>query len=177
MSAPTYSSSNYDTAANKYEQLAKKYTGESAYRYSDVASKQANAQAKATAESEGAAAQNVAKNAGYSRARAALEGAAARAAAYKNQYANSYQNAYNNINGANAAALQAQGALLSGAAQKDANKYQSDSNRYGSAMGAVGGIFTGASNALSDVTKKDIHAQTDSERRRSELLARLKGGR
>lgn len=177
MSAPSYSSSNYDSAAAKYEQLAQKYTGENAYKYSDVASRQATAQAKATAESEGAAAQNLARNAGYSRARAAQEGAAARASAYKNQFANSYQNSYSNINNANTAALQAQGALLNGAMQKDSNRYQSDSNRYGAAMGAVGGLFTGASNALSDGTQKEIYAKTDCNKRREELLSRLKGGR
>lgn len=178
MSAPRYSSSNYDSAAEKYERLAQKYTGENAYRYSDVASRQADSQAKATSESAGASAQNLARNAGYSRARAAREGAAARAAAYKNQYANSYQNAYSNINNANASELQAQGALLNGAMLKDSNNYQSESNRYGAAMGAVGGAFTGMANAIpSDENLKTIYAKTDCNKRREELLSRLKGGK
>lgn len=175
MSAPKYSSSNYDSAAAKYEQLAKQYTGENAYKYSNVAANQAHEQAKQAAESEGAAAQNLALNAGYSRARAAREGAAARAAAYRNQYANSYGNAISNIQTANANAVNAYQPLVTGAQQKDSNKYQSDSNRYGAAMGAVGGIFTGAANALSDENAKDIRASSDTEKRRCEILKRLRG--
>ena len=57
MSAPKYSSSSYDSAAAKYEQLAKKYTGENAYKYANDASDMANAQAEASAKSAGAAAQ------------------------------------------------------------------------------------------------------------------------
>lgn len=176
MSAPRYSSSNYDAAAKKYTELAEQYTGENAYKYSQVAADQAKTQAKGYAESEGAAAQNLSRNAGYSRAKAAQAGAAARASAYKNAYSNSYNNAYSNINNANTNRLQAQGALLSGAQQKDANKYQSESNRYGAAMGAVGGFFTGAANAIpSDENKKDIIVETDTDKRRCELIARLRG--
>lgn len=174
MSAPKYSSSNYDSAAAKYEQLAKQYTGENAYKYFNVAANQAHEQAKQAAESEGAAAQNLALNAGYSRARAAREGAAARAAAYRNQYANSYGNAISNIQTANANAVNAYQPLVTGAQQKDSNKYQSDSNRYGAAMGAVGGLFTGAANALSDEDAKNIRASSDTEARRCEILRRLR---
>ena len=184
MSAPSYSSNNYDTAAAKYEQLAKKYS-ETDFSVNQLeAADQARSQAKGAAESEGAAAQNLARNAGYSRARAAQEGAAARANAYKNNYSNSYNNTYGAMRDNKTALMQqwntrlnAQGALLNGAAQKDANKYQSDSNRYGAAMGAVGGVFTGASNALSDGTQKEIYAKTDCNKRRKELLSRLKGGK
>lgn len=175
MSAPKYSSSSYDEASKKYEQLARQYSGENAYKYTNIAATKAKSQARGAAESEGAAAQNLARNAGYSRARAAQEGAAARASSYKNNYNNVYNSNLSNIQQANQNALNAQGALLAGAQQKDANKYQSDSNRYGALMGGIGGIFTGASNALSDVTKKDIHEETDSEKRRAELLARLRG--
>lgn len=175
MSAPRYSSSSYDAAATKYQQLAEKYTGTNAYNNTNIASKQAQKNTRGYAENEGAAAQSLSLDAGYSRSRAAKDGAAARASSYQNQYANSYNNSLNNIQNANASALNAQGALLSGAQQKDANKYQSESNRYGAAMGAVGGAFTGMANALSDVTKKDIHEETDSEKRRAELLARLRG--
>ena len=175
MSAPRYSSSNYDSAAAKYQELANKYTGENAYKYSTVAADQAKTQAKGSSEAEGAAAQNLARNAGYSRARAAQAGAAARASSYKNNYSNSYNNAYNNIQTSNQNALNAQSALLSGAQQNDANKYQSESNRYGAAMGAVGGVFTGAANELSDGTQKEIYAKTDCNKRRAELLARLRG--
>lgn len=182
MSAPRYSSSNYDSAAAKYEQLAKKYSDTDFSVNQMTAAEQARSQAKGAAESEGAAAQNLALNAGYSRARAAQEGAAARANSYKNNYSDSYNNAYGAMRDNKNALMQqwntrlnTQGALLNGAAQKDSNKYQSDSNRYGAAMGAVGGIFTGAANALSDETMKDITAKTDCDRRREELLARLRG--
>lgn len=177
MSAPSYSSSNYDSAAAKYEQLAKKYTGENAYKNTLTASDYAKQQAQGYAESEGAAAQRNALNSGMSKAMAARAGANARANAYKNAYSDSYNSSLNNINTANTNAMQAYSTLLNGAAQKDANKYQSDSNRYGSAMGAVGGLFTGASNALSDGTQKEIYAKTDCNKRREELLSRLKGGK
>lgn len=177
MSAPKYSSSNYDSAAARYQQLADKYSGENAYKYADTAARQAQVQAKEAAESEGAAAQNLARNAGYSRAKAAQAGAAARASSYKNNYSNSYANTLSNIQTANSNALNAQQALLQGASQKDSNKYQSNSNRYGAAMGAVGGVFTGAANALSDESKKVIYAKTDCDKRREELLSRLKGGK
>lgn len=175
MSAPRYTNKNYQQAADEYNRLAHRYTGENAYRYSDIAAEKATSQAKGYAESEGAAAQNLARNAGYSRARAAQEGAAARANAYKNAYSNSYSNASNNINSANNAALQAQGAMLNGALQQDANRYQSESNRYGAAMGAVGGVFTGAANALSDENKKDIVCETNADERRAFLLKKLRG--
>lgn len=182
MSAPRYSSDSYDTAADKYEKLAKKYSETDFSVDTNSAARQARTQAKGASELEGVAAQNVAKNAGYTRAKAAQEGAAARSNSYRNQYANSYNNAYSAMRAnqdmkANQALnrLNAQSALLSGAQQKDANRYQSESNRFGAAMGGIGGIFTGASNALSDITKKDIHEETDAEARRAELLARLRG--
>lgn len=177
MSAPSYNSSSYDTAAAKYEQLAQKYAGENAYKNTLTASDFAKQQAQGYAESESAVARRNALNSGLSGAMAARAGANARANAYKNAYNDSYNSSLNNINTANQNALQAQGALLNGAMQKDSNKYQSDSNRYGAAMGAVGGLFTGASNALSDGTQKEIHAKTDCNKRREELLSRLKGGK
>lgn len=182
MSAPKYSSSSYDAAAAKYEQLAKKYSDTDFTVNQMEAANQARSQAKGAAESEGAAAQNLALNAGYSRARAAQEGAAARANSYKNNYSNSYNNAYgamrdnqNTKMSQMGTRLNAESNLLAGAQQKDANRYQSDSNRYGALMGGIGGVFTGASNALSDVSKKDIRAETDCERRREEILKRLRG--
>lgn len=182
MSAPKYSSSSYDAAAAKYEQLAKKYSDTDFTVNQMEAANQARSQAKGAAESEGAAAQNLALNAGYSRARAAQEGAAARANSYKNNYSNSYNNAYgamrdnqNTKMSQMGTRLNAESNLLAGAQQKDANRYQSDSNRYGALMGGIGGVFTGASNALSDETTKEIHAKTDCDKRREELLARLRG--
>ena len=182
MSAPRYDSSNYDSAAAKYEQLAKQYSGADFTVNQMTAAEQARSQAKGAAESEGAAAQNLALNAGYSRARAAQEGAAARANAYKNNYANAYNNAYGAMRDNKNALMQQMGTrlnaesnLMSGAQQKDSNKYQSDSNRYGAAMGAVGGLFTGASNALSDENAKNIRASSDTEKRRCEILKRLRG--
>ena len=185
MSAPRYSSSNYDAAAAKYEQLAKKYSDTDFSVNQMTAAEQARSQAKGAAESEGAAAQNLALNAGYSRARAAQEGAAARANSYKNNYSNSYSNAYGAMRDNKNALMQqwntrlnTQGALLNGAMQKDSNNYQSESNRYGAAMGAVGGAFTGMANAIpSDENLKTIYAKTDCNKRREELLSRLKGGK
>jgi hypothetical protein len=182
LSAPKYSSSSYDAAAAKYEQLAKKYSDTDFTVNQMAAAEQARSQAKGAAESEGASAQNLALNAGYSRARAAQEGAAARANSYKNNYSNSYNNAYGAMRDNQNTSMSQMGTrrnaesnLLAGAQQKDANRYQSDSNRYGALMGGIGGIFTGASNALSDVNKKDIHAETDCEKRREEILKRLRG--
>lgn len=175
MSAPKYSSKYYDSAAAKYEELAKRYTGQNAYRYTTDSANLAHTQAKQAAESEGAAAQNLALNAGYSRARAAREGAAAEAASYRNQYGDSYNSNLSNITNSNNAALQAQANLMQGAQAKDQNRYTSDSNRYGAAMGAVGGLFTGAANALSDENAKDIKDSSDStEKRRCELLGKLR---
>lgn len=176
MSAPRYSSSNYDDAAKKYEKLAAQYTGDSAYNANaELSSQVARKEAQGYAENAAESAQNAALSAGYTRAKAARMGASARANAYKDQYNNSYNTALSNRSQARNEALQAQGALLGGAQQKDANRYQSESNRFGSAMGAVGGIFTGAANALSDETKKNIHAKTDCNDRREKLLARLRG--
>lgn len=182
MSAPSYSSSNYDAAAAKYEQLAKKYSETDFSINQMTAAEQARSQAKGAAESEGAAAQNLALNAGYSRARAAQEGAAARANSYKNNYSNSYNNAYgamrdnqNTKMSQMGTRLNAEANLMQGAQAKDQNRYTSDSNRYGAAMGAVGGLFTGAANALSDENAKDIKDSSDAtEKRRCELLGKLR---
>lgn len=184
MSAPRYSSSNYDSAAKKYEELANKYYNteratSDTVQANNLAAQYGARQAKAASEAEGLSAQNEALNLGYSRSQAAQRGAEARANSFRNNYNSAYANMGNSLNssiqGAKDSAVQARGSLMSGAQQKDANRYQSESNRYGAAMGAVGGLFTGAANALSDETKKEIHAKTDCNKRREELLARLRG--
>lgn len=180
MSAPKYSSSNYDSAAAKYQQLADQYAGSDNYtKYAQQAAKTAGAEAQSAATQAGASAKSNALNAGYSRAKAARAGQNATASqfntSYNSSYNNAYNNAYNAATNAKNAQLNAYGSLLNGAQQKDANKYTSDSNRYGAAMGAVGGVFTGAANALSDGTQKEISAKTDVQKRRKELLSRLRG--
>lgn len=176
MSAPKYKSSSYDNAALQYQILLNKYTGENAYKNTDKASQQALTQAQGASEREGAAAQNLSRNAGYSRARAAQAGAGAKTNAFQNTYSSLYDKNLANINNANNALLSGYGQLVSGAQQKDANRYQSDSNRYGAAMGGIGGVFSGIGNMLmSDTNTKDIKAETDADRRRAELVARLRG--
>lgn len=183
MSVPKYSSSNYDSAANRYTELSKQYSGLDMTVDPMQAAKQAQNQAKGAAEAEGAAAQNLARNAGYSRARAAMAGATAQSNAYKNAYGNSYNNAYSAMqNNKNAQAqqkmnlLNSQQALMQGAAQKDQNKYTSDSNAFGAKMGAIGGLLNGVASVIpSDERTKDIKKKTDVNARRDELIARLRG--
>ena len=183
MSIPKYESLNYDSAASRYAELARQYSGQDVTVNQMEAARQAQSQAKGAAEAEGAAAQNLARNAGYSRARAAMAGATAQSNAYKNAYGNSYNNAYSALrDNKNAQSqqkqnlLNAQTALMSGAQQKDANKYQSDSNRFGAITGAVGGLLSGVANVIpSDAKTKDIKDKTDVNCRRDELLKRLRG--
>lgn len=176
MSAPKYKSSSYDNAAAQYQLLLNQYTGANAYHYATDAARRGAEEAQNASEREGAGAMNTALNAGYSRATAAKKAAAARANAYNNQYSQSYDRQYSNIQNANNAKLAGYGQLVSGAQQKDANRYQSDSNRYGAAMGGIGGVFSGVGNMLmSDENTKDIKAETDADRRRAELVARLRG--
>lgn len=152
MSAPRYSSSNYDSAATKYEELANKYTGLNGLQ---KATENASMSAKSASEAAGASATNQALNAGYSRAKAAMKGANASANAFNSNFDQSYQRA----SGMNSARLSAQQNLLNGEQHKDDQKYGSESNRYSSAMGAAqAGVQTAATVAMmmSDEDAKDF---------------------
>lgn len=177
MSAPKYSSSNYDAAATKYKQLQDKYSGENGWNLAESqASKSADtiaANAGSTASSE---ASRAARSSGMTRGQAAAMGASQGALAAQSAYGNAYTNARSQALQNNQNTINSQGTLMGYEQQKDTNKYNSDSNRYGAAMGAVGGVFNGIASALSDENLKCVQDKTDNvEARRQELLARLRG--
>lgn len=152
MSAPKYTSSNYDNAATRYEELANKYTGLNGLQ---KATENASMSAKSASEAAGAAATNQALNAGYSRAKAAMKGANAAANAFNNNFDQSYQRAA----GMNSARLSAQQNLLNGEQHKDDQKYGAKSNAYSAGMGAAQGAVQTAGTVammMSDEDAKDF---------------------
>lgn len=152
MSAPRYTSSNYDNAATRYEELANKYTGLNGLQ---KATENASMSAKSASEAAGAAATNQALNAGYSRAKAAMKGANAAANAFNSNFDQSYQRAA----GMNSARLSAQQNLLNGEQHKDDQKYGSESNAYSAGMGAAQGAVQTAGTVammMSDEDAKDF---------------------
>lgn len=191
MSAPKYDTSNYDAAVNKYKELQEKYSGEGAYKQAeaesyDTAKHHAGEIAQTVAENAGgtagANAQAAARSAGMSRSKAIATGAQmsgnAAANAYGNTYNNAYNNAYNsNLNSrlaSNQNAINNQGQLMGMEQQKDTNQYNSESNRFSSGTGLVGGVLNGVAGALSDETQKNISDKTPGDRC-DELLKRLRG--
>lgn len=134
MSAPRYSSSNYDNAATRYEELANKYTGLNGLQ---KATENASMSAKSASEAAGASATNQALNAGYSRAKAAMKGANASANAFNSNFDQSYQRAA----GMNSARLSAQQNLLNGEQHKDDQKYGAKGNQYSAGMGMANGAM------------------------------------
>jgi len=148
MSAPRYTSSNYDNAATRYEELANKYTGLNGLQ---KATENASLSAKSASEAAGAAATNQALNAGYSRAKAAMKGANAAANAFNNNFDQSYQRAA----GMNSARLSAQQNLLNGEQHKDDQKYGAKSNAYSSAMGAAQGAIQTAGTVAMMMSDED----------------------
>lgn len=177
MAAPEYSSSNYDAAATKYRELQNKYTGENGWKLSeDQASESAGKVAANAGSTASAEASRAARSSGMTRGQAAAMGASQGALAAQNAYGNAYSNAKTQALQNNQNTLSSQDTLIKGGQDKDTNKYNSDSNRYGAAMGAVGGVFNGIANALSDENLKCVQDRTDNvEARRQELLARLRG--
>ena len=176
MSAPKYSSSNYDAAADKYRQLQDKYSGENGWNLATrQATEQAQKQSAQAGQVAGATAQGAARSAGQSRSKAIVTGAQASGNASANTYGSAYSSGLNSALQNNQNTINSQGTLMGYEQQKDTNKYNSDSNRYGAAMGAVGGVFNGVASALSDEGLKDVTEKTDVDARRAELLARLKG--
>ena len=148
MSAPKYTSSNYDNAATRYEELANKYTGLNGLQ---KATENASMSAKSASEAAGASATNQALNAGYSRAKAAMKGANAAANAFNSNFNQSYQNAA----GMNAARLSAQQNLLNGEQHKDDQKYGAKSNAYSAGMGAAQGAVQTAGTVAMMMSDED----------------------
>lgn len=177
MAAPKYDSSNYDAAANKYRELQDKYSGENGW---NLAEKQSSESADKVAANAGsiasAEASRSARSAGMTRGQAAAMGASQGAKAAQDAYGNAYSNARSQALQNNQNAINNQDSLMGKEQQKDTNNYNSESNRYGAAMGAVGGVFNGVASALSDESLKCVQDKTDNvEARRQELLARLRG--
>lgn len=148
MSAPRYTSSNYDNAATRYEELANKYTGLNGLQ---KATENASMSAKSASEAAGAAATNQALNAGYSRAKAAMKGANAAANAFNSNFDQSYQRAA----GMNSARLSAQQNLLNGEQHKDDQKYGAKSNEYSAGMGAAQGAIQTAGTVAMMMSDED----------------------
>lgn len=175
MAAPKYNSSNYDSAAAKYSELQDKYTGENGW---NSARSQAKESAQEVAEQAGgvagANAQAAARSAGMSRSKSIATGAQMSGNASANAYGNAYNSSLNSALANNQNAVNSQAALMQMQQQKDTNNYNSESNRYGAAMGAVGGVFNGVASALSDENEKEITERTSSDRC-DELLAKLRG--
>lgn len=148
MSAPKYTSSNYDNAATRYEELANKYTGLNGLQ---KATENASMSAKSASEAAGAAATNQALNAGYSRAKAAMKGANAAANAFNSNFDQSYQRAA----GMNSSRLSAQQNLLNGEQHKDDQKYGAKSNAYSAGMGAAQGAIQTAGTVAMMMSDED----------------------
>lgn len=163
----SYSSSNYDSAAKKYEELQKKYSGEAGY---DLASKEAT---KAAGQAGQAASTNAAASArasGMSKAQAASTGASNGANATLNAYGSAQSQALAN----NQNTINNEGQKLSFEANKDQNRWQSEQNKYNAWLGGIGGLATGIAQGLSDGNAKNIKYSSKNERC-DELIKRLKG--
>ena len=175
MSAPSYDSSNYDAAAEKYKQLQDKYTGENGW---NLAQSQATESAKDVAaqsgQTAGAQAQGAARSAGMSRSKAIATGAQASGATSANAYNSAYSTGLSNSLQNNANTVNAQGNMMNSEMQKDTNEYNSKAAKWNAGMGLAGGIFNGVASALSDENKKCVKDKSHSDRC-DELLARLRG--
>lgn len=175
MSAPSYNTSNYDAAANKYKALQDKYSGEAGW---NLAEKQSQASADKIAANAGstasAEASRAARSSGMTRGQAAAMGASQGALAAQNSYGNAYANARSQALQNNQNTINNQTNLMNMEQQKDTNRYNSSVNKYSAGMGIAGGIFNGIAGALSDETKKDITEKTPNDRC-DELLKRLRG--
>lgn len=178
MAAPSYSTANYDAAANKYKELQEQYTGDAGYKKADTQAKQtAREQAVNAGSVAGAQANSAARTSGMSRSKSAALASQAAANGTLNSYNNAYNSAMSNALANNQNTVNAQSQLMQTETQKDTNIYNGEANKWGAGMGVVGGIFNGAANALSDKNEKCIKSKTDINSRCDELIARLNKGK
>ena len=167
-----YNSSNYDSAAQKYSELQKQYTGENATQSVNQTAKTVGAENAAQAGSTaGQSAASAARSAGMSKGQAALTGANIAAGAASNAYQNAYQNAANLAQQNNQNALSSQANQVNWGKAKDDTTYQNENAWWGNILSAAGDV---AGAALSDENKKNIYAKTSSERC-DELIKKLRG--
>lgn len=167
-----YNSSNYDSAAKKYDELQQQYTGEAGTQtVTDYATKSAGGTALQAGKSAGASATGAARSAGMSKAQAALTGAQLAANAVNNTYNSAYNSAANIAQQNNTNALQSQANQVNWGKAKDDTTYQNENAWWGNLLSAAGDV---AGAALSDENKKDICAKTPSERC-DELIKKLRG--
>lgn len=173
--APSYDSSNYDAAAQKYKELQSKYSGEQGWNLAQSqATTSANQAATQAGQTAGAQAAGAARAAGMSRAKAAMTGASIAGNTTANSYGGLYNSALSAANANNKSAIDAQNALMAGEQQKDTNKYNAQAAKYSAEMGAWGGFLGGAAKALSDKVEKKISVGTSPDRC-DELLKKLRG--
>lgn len=157
------STENYENAANKYSQLAEKYTGENGYNLANTtatktAQEQANLASTSAGSIAGAQASKAARTSGMTRGAAAAMGANQASQAAQGTYGNTYTSAYNtgmsNAMQSNQNAVNAQ----QNAVSNEANIYnakQSLSNGWLNAgANLVGGL------ASSDENLKDVKEDT-----------------
>ena len=167
-----YNSSNYDSAAQKYNELQQQYTGETGTQaVTDYATKSAGESALQAGKSAGASATGAARSAGMSKAQAALTGAQLAANAVNNTYNSAYNSAANIAQQNNTNALQSQSNQVNWGKAKDDTTYQNENAWWGNLLSAAGDV---AGAALSDENKKDVCAKTSSERC-DELIRKLRG--
>lgn len=163
MSAPRRKTTNYDeekkkydAAQEEYKQTVQQYSGENAYQSIMQASKQqANLASDAKAKQYSAQQYANAMAAGESRANAIRLMNSGLSDAMQQAYdsnfdrnANVQSNAYANALSGGQNIVNNQANAVNMGASKDAAKYESESKRYASAMGAAGGAFTGLANNL-----------------------------
>lgn len=172
--APSYDSSNYDAAAQKYKELQSKYSGEQGWNLAQSqATTSANQAATQAGQTAGAQAAGAARAAGMSRAKAAMTGASIAGNTTANSYGGLYNSALSAANANNKSAIDAQNALMAGEQQKDTNKYNSKAAEWSATTGAIGGALSGLAK-VSDKNKKKVTDCTSSDRC-DELLKKLRG--
>ena len=159
-----YNSSNYDSAAKKYDELQQQYTGE-------TGSESVNTYAKEVAGENAAKAGSAARSAGMTKGQSALSAGQIAANTTANAYNSAYNSAANIAQQNNTNALQSQANQVNWGKAKDDTTYQNENAWWGNLLSAAGDV---AGAALSDENKKDVCAKTSSERC-DELIRKLRG--
>lgn len=147
MSAPSYSSANYDSAASKYKELLEQYTGEAGMK---AASQSARNNAAADYEKSQAAAYRANLASGMNAGQAARLAQNTAASNYDNSYSTNYSNA----SAMNNAKLSGYNSLVSSAQKQDENQYNAKKDTYASNMGLVGNVLKAGADLGSAAIKK-----------------------
>ena len=167
-----YNSSNYESAAQKYNELQQQYTGESGSESVNTYAKEVAGENAAKAGSAaGQSALSAARSAGMTKGQSALSAGQIAANTTANAYNSAYNSAANIAQQNNTNALQSQANQVNWGKAKDDTTYQNENAWWGNLLSAAGDV---AGAALSDENKKNICAKTSSERC-DELIKKLRG--